>query len=339
MYNNWLSQQHHLAKSHVPVRSSVLRKKIEKYYSVRDYKVMVVPRNGRSSIICRSDMSVGSLITKIAKLQKQITGEENAEESDKSLPETSNETILLFNAARTLKDHIKQCASKLRAKRISKGESMTISYKAAASCIPTTLYNFVAWMIKDAQPSVDGSDSRVQLDSQEKSKVLNLSQDISASIAYNPTPKHIGIALHILKQTMSKDLVTLLNRFGNCVSYHDAQWYIATIAQETIGNKDESEPVVPSNLQAELFTQYAIDYLDFHEETPDGTTMHGTAHIFYQYKDVATDMLKEAAAVPMNKKSRKISYAVTQTVQSSDSGLTLKDRQKSRSLSLHATDI
>ena len=148
-------------------------------------------------------MSVGSLMTKIAKLQKQITGEENAKESEESLPETaetSNETnILLFKAARTLKDHIKQHASKLRAKRISKDESMTISYEAAASCISTTLYNFVAWMITDAQPSVDGSDSRVQLDSQEKSKVLNLSQDISASIAYIPTPKHIGIALHILK--------------------------------------------------------------------------------------------------------------------------------------------
>ena len=126
---------------------------------------MVVPRNGQSSIICRSDMSVGSLMTQIAKLKAHIPAEGNEAESEECLPdtpETSNEiNILLFNAARALKNDIKQHASKLSAERISKDESMTISYEAAAGCIPTTLYNFVAWLITDAQPSVDESDLRV----------------------------------------------------------------------------------------------------------------------------------------------------------------------------------
>ena len=32
-----------------------------------------------------------------------------------------------------------------------------------------------------------------------------------------------------------------------------------------------------------LFTQCAVDNLEFHENTADGTTTHGTKHVFYQY--------------------------------------------------------
>ena len=163
-------------------------------------------------------MSAGSLMMQIEKLKKQLPAEENIAENQILLavtPETSNGiNIILFNAARALKNVVKQHASNLKAERISTDESITISYEAAAGCIPITLYNFVAWLITDAEPSVNASDSRVQLESQEKSKVLNLSQDISASIAYIPTPKHIGIAIYIVKQTRSKDLVTILNRFS-----------------------------------------------------------------------------------------------------------------------------
>ena len=46
--------------------------------------------------------------------------------------------------------------------------------------------------------------------------------DITNAVTKMPTPKHVGIALHVLKETRSKDIVTMLNRFGNCISYTES---------------------------------------------------------------------------------------------------------------------
>ena len=79
-------------------------------------------------------------------------------------------------------------------------------------------------MLTDAD---SGPDDRVVLEVKQHEEVLDLSQDIlCAAIAKIATPKHVGTAVHIIKQTRSKDTVTLLNRFGNCISYNDAQRHI-----------------------------------------------------------------------------------------------------------------
>ena len=69
------------------------------------------------------------------------------------------------------------------------------------------LYNHVAWLITDASPETNNS-GRVTLHSKQHEQVLNLSQDICTAISGMPTPKHVGTALHILKQTRSKETIT-----------------------------------------------------------------------------------------------------------------------------------
>ena len=44
--------------------------------------------------------------------------------------------------------------------------------------------------------------------------------------------KHVGLAVLILRQTRSRDLVTTLNRFGHCISYIAAQRYITAMANK-----------------------------------------------------------------------------------------------------------
>ena len=85
--------------------------------------------------------------------------------------------------------------------------------------------------------------------------------------------------MHLIKQSHSKDTVTLLNRFGNCVSYQDMQRYITTMANEVTDQEETLGFFVPSNLVVGLFTQFAMDNLDFHENSLDGKTTHGTTHI------------------------------------------------------------
>ena len=78
-----------------------------------------------------------------------------------------------------------------------------------------------------------GLEGRVELEEKQHEKVLGLAPDICAAIANIETAKQIGTAIHIMKQTCSKDTVTLLSRFGNCISYtYYTQRYITVVAKE-----------------------------------------------------------------------------------------------------------
>ena len=97
-----------------------------------------------------------------------------------------------------------------------------------------------------------------------------------------PPPKHTGIALHLLKETRSKDIVTMLNRFGNCISYTEAQRYINTIAVVSDKQVERDGVFIPESVKSGHFTQFAIDTLDFHEKGM-GKTLHATTENIYQY--------------------------------------------------------
>ena len=60
---------------------------------------------------------------------------------------------------------------------------------------------------------------------------------------------------------------------------------------------------IPGNIAKDIFTQFAIDNnLDFHENTVDGTTTHGTTHIIYQYPNDATrENQSSTKCIPLQK--------------------------------------
>ena len=105
------------------------------------------------------------------------------------------------------------------------------------------------------------------------------------------------------------------------------------MAQSSIGDGDND--FIPANLKPGLFTQFAIDNLDFRENTQDGTTMHATTHNIYQHDNCD----QESQSGPLTplllaKKPRLAACTGSQfsLFQTHESGLTLKDRQKGRSL-------
>ena len=149
-----------------------------------------------------------------------------------------------------------------------------------------------------------------------------------------PTPKHIGIALHVLKETRSKDIVTMLNRFGNCISYTEAQRYINTIAVEADAQVDRDGVFIPGNVKQGNFTQFAIDNLDFHEKTRDGKTLHATTQNIYQYPADTQDSSKASVSgiVPLVK-TRSSTSKRTQKYEPSDEHLSAKERQRGKSVS------
>lgn len=207
---------------------------------------------------------------------------------------------------------------------------LEFSYSSASKCIPDSLYNHVAWLVTNSDPEVDKS-GRVLLDKPTHEKVLNLSQDIAAQVSNIPTPKQVGLALHILKETRSKRTVTMLNRFGNTISYDDAQRYITTVAQSVEEQTEQDGFFTPINLEAGRFTHCAIDNLDFHEHTIDGTTLHATTIIFYQYVGEYDNSEQTKVQLPINK-GRNKSLKVSSKFHPKETFLSSKDREKSRDL-------
>ena len=166
------------------------------------------------------------------------------------------------------------------------------------------------------------------LEEKQHEKVLNLVQDICAAIANIKTAKQIGTAIHIMKQTCSKDTVTLLSRFGNCISY-DTQRYITSVAKEEAKQEQDTGFFVPSNIHMGVFTQFAVDNLDFHENSHDGKTMHGTTHIVYQYQSDPSTQTQASAPVH---RLHSVSIDAPEICEPMQSMLTPNDQKQGRSI-------
>ena len=221
-----------------------------------------------------------------------------------------------------MKEHVKQERFTCRS---GETDQETISYESASKHVPVDLFNHLAWMLFEDDTPV-GENGRVPLTESQQETVLNIAQDVLLQVTGTPMPKHIGLALYILKQTGSKDLVRICNKFGQCISYDVAQRYITTWANdvESVGPCS----FIPHGLVDGVFTQYAFDNLDFHENTKDGTTLHATTHNIYQYTDFDTP---DMGSVPI-RVNRERSLPQPENFVTGTPTITLKDRQKARSV-------
>ena len=83
--------------------------------------------------------------------------------------------------------------------------------------------------------------------------------------------------------TGSKQLVTMLNRMGHCVSYDDVEVMDTSLAKEVLARSELTGVVVPPNITPGGFVQVAGDNNDINEETLDGkSTTHATSRVLFQ---------------------------------------------------------
>ena len=87
--------------------------------------------------------------------------------------------------------------------------------------------------------------------------------------------------MHILKSTRSKNLVTMMNRFGNCASYNTVQRYLTTVANDASEREERDGLFIPTNIVLGQFLQCALDNLNFRSETEDGGSLDATTNIIY----------------------------------------------------------
>ncbi len=152
--------------------------------------------------------------------------------------------------------------------------------------VPDNLYNFLAWVLEGDKPQSDHVlHEHVHCSDTVNQQILSIAQDL-IFVSRNSrvkTPKHVSLALTVRNMTGCSELVTLLNRFGHCVSMSQVQEIETAMAEEIIAESG-SGCIIPSNIDSRRAVLWAWDNNDLQEETRTGAdTTHCTTGIMVQH--------------------------------------------------------
>ena len=109
----------------------------------------------------------------------------------------------------------------------------------------------------------------------------------SESYITRETPLSVGLRLHIYLKTRSKILLDVLFGLHLTVLYEK----ICSIKNDLVTHakkemSENGEMYVPPSLSPNTSLYFAIDYVDFQIDTPDGKEqLHGTTQVLFQEKD------------------------------------------------------
>ena len=261
-----------LSNTNVPNSSLYPSRRIQKRL-IRHFgsEIQVVAQKNQSSIICSSSITVGEMFSMIAQLKERLDEstlppESEDSSSDETASGSKNVTFSndLYAVAKHVRTDLKDKGRQLKEKRyeednVEVSNQLEVSYESASYKIPDSLYNLIAWIICKEDESKITATGRVQLLPSDHERVINISQDIMSLVTKKPLPKPIGLALYILRQTRSKDIFTVLNRFGHSISYKEAQRYITAMAHKVELQTIDYGIFVPFSIKPDVFTQCAFD--------------------------------------------------------------------------------
>jgi len=137
---------------------------------------------------------------------------------------------------------------------------------------PTVVTDFVARVL--AGPSCPSH--------RYSSKVMQIAKSLSEDLCYGATrgqwkmPKHIELAVSLHHLTGSAEVVTLINRFGHCVSYSKLLELETSLAYAV----QQNDSVLPSNISVSnnAICHTCWDNFDLNEETLSGAGTTHTTH-------------------------------------------------------------
>ncbi|KXJ20012.1 hypothetical protein AC249_AIPGENE15286 [Exaiptasia diaphana] len=157
-----------------------------------------------------------------------------------------------------------------------------LNLQTSKSLLPKPLYWLLRWIVTGEE---FGFSQESCLNESDERKVIMMAQDIihSSSHARVKLPKQVGLAMTVKHLTGSKQLITLLNRMGQCSSYDETEQVETSLANETLARAAADGVIIPSNITQGSFIHMAADNNDINEETLDGkNTTHGTTIVVYQ---------------------------------------------------------
>ena len=212
-----------------------------------------------------------------------------------------DEMKTLFHAAVLIRKSIRKC----------KKWVFTGSFdKITDENVPMELFSFFRWVIQGPFDLL----SSEKTSSEVHKRAMSLTQSTVAMCLSDRQMKHkksettrmtaempqqlaIGLAVH--QAVRSKELISLLHRFGMSVDYNRVLRVESQIESNVLQRMEQNDSVyLPPDIVKGRYVFFAIDNVDFAEDTPDGKrTFHGTAMAIYQRAD-AQDQVVHVNADP-----------------------------------------
>ena len=111
-----------------------------------------------------------------------------------------------------------------------------------------------------------------------KSHVLQTAREMPQQLA-------VGLAIH--QAIRSKEIINFLHGFGMSVEYNRILRAEAQIEKHVLQRMERNDGIfIPPDVVPGRRVFFAVDNVDFAEDTPDGKrTLHGTAMAIFQKKD------------------------------------------------------
>ena len=172
--------------------------------------------------------------------------------------------------------------------------------------VPAELFSFYRWIIKGTKHELSAGKKSEELYNRAMAlsqttvsmclterQVRNKKSDVVRSSSEMPLQLAVGIAVH--QAVRSNQLITMLHGFGISVDYNRILRVEAQIEGSVLKRMELNDGLyIPPDLVLGRHVFFAVDNVDFAEDTPDGkNTFHGTAMAIYQRQepgDVAPEL-------------------------------------------------
>ncbi|MES9884476.1 MAG: hypothetical protein ABW185_26830 [Sedimenticola sp.] len=271
--------------------------------------ILFWPQGGNTSdLVCSSELSASQLISACITLKRHMednfipiptSDESETDDSDElsSKHRTELANKLAYQVAQQIKTDIKTIPD--YEEDANDTGAWSVNYEQADQVIPPSVYNLLAFILSDSVDfdCIDEERGKAKLPGREPAStdssrmslhenVLNVAQNILFAKTGKRTPQHVGLAVYIYHKTRSREIITVLNKLGLCISYNDLHRTLTSVALEVTEKCSVDNVFIPANIMPGNFTQYAIDNLDFSECTLDGSSMHVTSMVMFQNSEV-----------------------------------------------------
>lgn len=207
------------------------------------------------------------------------------QQSEDSSSDCEEEMRTIFVAAALLRKSINQCKSWV----------FTGSFEDLSSeHLPQELYSFCRWVLHGPSTEINEQKSN-----DTHKRAMSLAQTVVSMCLTNrqrnnkkskvikstrEMPQQLAVGLALRQSIRSKEMVNMLHGFGMSVEYNRLLRVEAQIERSVLQRMHQHGGVyLPQDFVKHRHIFFAIDNVDFAEDTPDGKrTLHGTAMAIYQ---------------------------------------------------------
>ena len=232
-------------EKNVDVSRSYVNTHLRKHMESVCPDMMFISQPPFSLLVCSSALRVDDLLRKINQLVKSGRERNHLAHASKDFEQICipNDEELIHQAVGLIKARLREC------KRLDKTEyysSEEMSLKAQQSYVDPLLYKVVGWLSSDHFYLDKVDIGELPPDG----RCLSIASDIQKLCTSHPTPKHLGLAVHMHHEYGSRHIIDDLYHLGHSVSYDELRRFLTSAATFTASQLQNSDigSVVPQDV-------------------------------------------------------------------------------------------